>query len=114
MFVFHVLEETPEQAKEDRGRYHIDPTEVAFSATIVELWASMAATGKPMTSTTSWDAFDEQSQAGLAIGPQDMMGIQMVTGLRAEKCGFWDDHFHDSQAQRRLGYTSPAPYAHHL
>jgi hypothetical protein len=37
-FVFHVLSETAEQAKEDGNKYHIDSTESAFSAAVVGYW----------------------------------------------------------------------------
>ena len=46
-FVFHVTSETAEEAREDRGMYHIQANERALSAQVVRWWASMAARGAP-------------------------------------------------------------------
>lgn len=46
-FLFHVLHETPEEAREDGGKYEIGSGEAAFSAELVRTWAAMAATGDP-------------------------------------------------------------------
>ena len=49
-FIFHVLSETVEEAKEDGGKYRIHgEDEVALSATLVHLWAAMAAKGDSNT-----------------------------------------------------------------
>jgi len=87
-FVFHVLSETPAQVVDDKGKYHIEESEIPLSAHIVEYWSSMARHGKPM-GIVGWPKYDLQQKQALVIGDEFFVQNEM----RNDKCNFWDDHF---------------------
>jgi len=70
--VFHVLSESKEQDKEDKGDYHIQASERKFSTSIVNLWVSMAATGKPAAAgLPAWPKYDDKTSSCPAL-PDDL------------------------------------------
>ncbi|CAE8600347.1 unnamed protein product [Polarella glacialis] len=89
-FVFHVLAENPAEKAEDKGAYHIDASETDFSAAVAEYWISFAATSTPQ-GKVAWPHYTRAEPNVLVFG--DDMHISVVSGLRASKCDFWDDHF---------------------
>eukprot|EP00463_Aulacantha_scolymantha_P005709 TRINITY_DN7091_c0_g1_i1.p1 TRINITY_DN7091_c0_g1~~TRINITY_DN7091_c0_g1_i1.p1 ORF type:complete len:189 (+),score=31.70 TRINITY_DN7091_c0_g1_i1:227-793(+) len=68
-FVFHVLSETPAQIKDDGGKYHIEKSEIQFSAQIVQYWSSMAKQGKP-EAVVEWPLYDHTQKQALVIGEE--------------------------------------------
>eukprot|EP00041_Stephanoeca_diplocostata_P019125 m.406855 g.406855 ORF g.406855 m.406855 type:complete len:581 (-) comp21217_c0_seq1:549-2291(-) len=99
-FVFHVLSETAEEAREDKGMYHIEAEEIAFSQAVVQLWSGMALYGAPNDKELpQWLPYSEHDQECLLLGrsPSEKIVhdrvIELVQQQSKAKCDFWDDHF---------------------
>lgn len=89
-FLFHVLAETPAEAAADGGVYHIETSEINFSAALVQYWLSFAATATPQGDVL-WPEYVRGAPNTLVFG--DDMQISVASDLRSDKCDFWDDHF---------------------
>eukprot|EP00930_Biecheleria_cincta_P085049 TRINITY_DN74469_c0_g1_i1.p1 TRINITY_DN74469_c0_g1~~TRINITY_DN74469_c0_g1_i1.p1 ORF type:complete len:556 (-),score=78.80 TRINITY_DN74469_c0_g1_i1:71-1717(-) len=89
-FVFHVLSETAAELAGDQGVYHIDQSEVAFSAAIVRYWTSFAAKTAP-DGDVPWHPSADDDRWVLLLG--DEMNISAVVHPRAKHCDLWDEHY---------------------
>lgn len=99
-FVFHVLNETEEESKEDKGVYHIEPNEADFSSKIVSLWLSMARQGAPVADgVLAWPRYSATRQECMMIGAPPRPGSLHNTTFwvqpaqSQDKCSFWDAVF---------------------
>ena len=112
-FVFHVLNETVEQRKEDGGVYHIDPSEAPFSARLVRAWAAMAATGDPNApghDGVGWPPFGASANgSALLIEGSGARGaaFRAAANYMGGKCDLFDAAFEAAGA--RLPIRTPRP-----
>lgn len=99
-FVFHVLSETPQQAAESGGVYHITSSEVELSSAVVRYWRGMAAEGKP-EGDVKWPAFNAHDRAGLEVLSSTGRMFDVKANLRGHQCDFWDRYFSRGTRIRR-------------
>ena len=108
-FIFHVLAETDEERKEDKGMYFIDPTEVHFSERIVRAWAAMAASGNPNArdaSSVGWLPFNSSTHGSALLiggGAGSPGTFNATNNFLQAKCDLFDAVF----SERMRGQRGP-------
>eukprot|EP00038_Savillea_parva_P027811 m.61593 g.61593 ORF g.61593 m.61593 type:complete len:579 (+) comp8036_c1_seq1:123-1859(+) len=106
-FVFHVLNESAEELKEDKGRYFIYPKDEPLSRAIVSYWLSMARDGRPSPGVSigpAWPPWSQASGQGLVIGDTldySDVNLSVVPNLRKEKCDFFDRIFFNTATRSK-------------
>jgi para-nitrobenzyl esterase len=70
------------------GRYRPGPGDLAVSAAMQGYWARFAADGDPNGGgAAAWPAYDAERDPSMVLAPEP----NVIDGLRAEQCGFWDN-----------------------